>query len=1179
MKLKEIFEKDINRHIEGVIKVDDEKNIVEEVEEYVITNEVDQRLKSFFDVYSSSINTKISDIGVWLSGFFGSGKSHLLKIISYILENRKYDHTTVGEVFLKKISDFELEANIRKALQLPTKIILFNIDQKAEVDIGNQNTDSLLPVFVKVFNELQGFSKDRAIAEFEYSLEKQEIFSKFKEKYAQISGTEWEEGRDIFDFEIDNIAETLSYIKGMNIQDSKKLLDIYYNKTSIDIEDFALRIKKYIDKQGNNFRLVFCVDEMGQFIADNSKLMLNLQTIAETLATKCGNQAWILVTSQEDMDATIGDMSQKQSNDFSKIQGRFVTRINLSSANADEVIQKRLLTKKADSTKELLSLYEKEKNNFRSLVYFDSNTRQYRDFKDDEHFVFTYPFIPYQFELFQASIRGLSKHNAFQGRHQSVGERSMLSVFQLVSRAIAEKEIGSIVTYDLFFDGLQAAIRSESRSSIITAEKNLDNKFAIKVLKILFMIKYIREFKANKHNISRLLVDNFNINIKELETKVQEALNILEEQTYVQQTGGLYEFLTDEEKEIENEIKSVEIELPAVKKRLTDYIFDEIIRDNKIRFNENKQDYKFTRKIDDEKMQGRDEDLAINFITPLYDGELSESYLKMKSLDKKNSEMIVQMADDVNLKKELELVLKTEKFVKQSQSESQKESIKLILANKREQNQQRISKLISNIEDLIVNSKIYLAGNMLDINTSSAREKILGASQDLISSVYYNLKMLGSNPYKEVDISNIILSPGNDIYYSPENPLSDPEREVFYTYLNNKYKNHERVTVKSVIDYFSIKPYGWYQSGILCMVAKLYKRKKIDLKKDGNDLTEHQLIDALKNSNHYPNTIIEPIKTVEVARIRELKDFQRDFLDLPNSEIEAKEVHKIFTELLKKEIENLLSLYSRKEKYKFLDKLSEPLEKAKEIVKMNYIDLFENIGKYSEHLLDLKDELIDPIKNLMNNNERKSIYDDILIFLQDEGANLGYIDSAKNNIENLIKLKDNKEPYKSQVIKNAKTDLDIVKPLIKEQLVKEREQAIDKLNQIISKFQAFDEFISLKDNQKQEVLKPFIDLKSKIPNEKLISELRYRSQEISSPETFDKQLKKLSYFIEENKPKVSSGQKEEYTIITKKIISINSIRPEIGKNTLDTKEDVLIYIDKLKETMLSEIENNKKISL
>jgi len=487
--------------------------------------------------------------------------------------------------------------------------------------------------------------------------------------------------------------------------------------------------------------------------------------------------------------------------------------------------------------------------------------------------------------------------------------------------------------------------------------------------------------------------------------------------------------------------------------------------------------------------------------------------------------------------------------------------------------------VINNIEDLITNSKIYLAGNILEINTSNAREKVLDASQQLIGTVYYNLKMLGNSPLKETDINNIILSPGNDIYYNPENPLSDPEREVFYTYLSKKAANHERVTVKSLIDYFSAKPYGWYPAGILCMVAKLYKRKKIDIRKDGNELSEHQLIESLKNSNHYPNTIVEPIKTVDAAKIREVKDFQKEFLNLPNSETEAKEVHKTFIEVLHKEAENLEALYNRKEKYKFLEKLSEPLEKVKELCKMNYIDLFENIGKHSDSLLDLKDDLINPIKDLMNKPERKGIYDEVILFLQSEEANLGYLDSAEEKVQSLSKLKDSREPYKSQIIKNAKADLDIIKPLITEQLLKEREQALEKVNQVITKLEAFEEFNSLKDNQKQEILKPFLDLKAKIPQEKLISELRYRSQEVGSQEALDKQLKKLSAFIEENKPKVANGGKEEYVVTPKKIISINSIRPSIGKNTIDTEEDVLNYVEKLKSNMIEEVHNNKKISL
>ena len=73
--------------------------------------------------------------------------------------------------------------------------------------------------------------------------------------------------------------------------------------------------------------------------------MLSLQTITENLGTACGGRAWVVVTSQEDIDAILGEVRASKANDFSKIQGRFKTRLSLSSGNVDEVIQKRLLAK------------------------------------------------------------------------------------------------------------------------------------------------------------------------------------------------------------------------------------------------------------------------------------------------------------------------------------------------------------------------------------------------------------------------------------------------------------------------------------------------------------------------------------------------------------------------------------------------------------------------------------------------------------------------------------------------------------------------------------------------------------------------------------------------------------------------------------------------------------------
>ena len=83
-QLKSKFTKDFSRSIETVIKADDRSHVLQEVDEYVVTKDVSLQLTSFFEAYKEK-RSKVN--GVWISGFFGSGKSHLLKILSYILTN------------------------------------------------------------------------------------------------------------------------------------------------------------------------------------------------------------------------------------------------------------------------------------------------------------------------------------------------------------------------------------------------------------------------------------------------------------------------------------------------------------------------------------------------------------------------------------------------------------------------------------------------------------------------------------------------------------------------------------------------------------------------------------------------------------------------------------------------------------------------------------------------------------------------------------------------------------------------------------------------------------------------------------------------------------------------------------------------------------------------------------
>ena len=433
MTIRELFEKPIDRPIEGVIKADDARHLWTEVEEYVVTNEVGHRLDDLFENYLSNQSSN----GVWISGFFGSGKSHLLKMLSLLLENREIEGRRVRDVFLPKLDDEFLRAAVAKACDLSSKSILFNIDQKADA-VGGDAENALLEVFAKVLNELQGFyAKLDYIAQFERDLTKRGQLASFKEVYTRLSGRSWEADLDTIDnLDNDLFAKAYAEFFDKSEEEGLRYFDRARERYRLSIETLVERVSHYLAVQPPGFRLNFFVDEVGQFIGENSKLMLNLQTLAETLSTKCEGRVWIFVTSQGDLDRVLGELKDTQALDFSKIQGRFATRMTLSSADVSEVIQRRLLAKSPECPPDLVDLYGTEKENFRTIFRFGDGSRTFKGYGDLDHFCRVYPFHPYQVDLFQSCIEQLSRHNAFTGKHASVGERSMLAVFQEVAKQI-----------------------------------------------------------------------------------------------------------------------------------------------------------------------------------------------------------------------------------------------------------------------------------------------------------------------------------------------------------------------------------------------------------------------------------------------------------------------------------------------------------------------------------------------------------------------------------------------------------------------------------------------------------------------------------------------------------------------------------------------------------------------
>jgi len=1168
MKLIDLFEKDINRTIETVVKADDQDHILDEVVEYVVTNEVAKKIGDFFSAYNDYRGAN----GVWISGFFGSGKSHLLKILSYVLENREFNGYRLGELFAEKIeNDSILKGDILSATRCPSESILFNIDQQAQIT-AKQEEDALLNVFYKVFYDYLGyFGAQRHVAEFERWLDIEGVYKKFQEDYEKIAGEFWTNARrKYFSPKVkETIGQVLSELLGDTPEKYMNIIETLRNDSNASVDDFCNKVYDYIKTKPRGFRLNFFVDEVGQYISENSKLMLNLQTIAETLATKTKGNSWIIVTSQEDMESIVGDMNKSQQNDFSKIQARFKIKIPLTSANVDEVIEKRLLSKKEPAKVVLKDLWLKENSNMETLLSFSDSGVQFKKYKDEKDFINKYPFVVYQFDLFQQCIRALSNHNAFQGKHASVGERSMLGVFQHVIQHIETKDENTIVSFDMLFEGIRSTIRGELQNAITLAEKNLDDDFAIQVLKALFMVKYYSNFKTTIRNITTMMISNIHVDLKEHEKRIQLALNILENQTYVQRNGEIYEFLTDDEKDIEQEIKATQIDDSKVTELFKEIIFDEVIRDTKIRFIDNKQEYEFSSKIDGV-ILGREKELVVEVITPNFRDHDREDFFKSQTMGYSTMLMMVLPNDD-HLLMDVRMYLKTDKYIKQTQSTTNKDNIKRILFEKAQLNTTRRGILVTMLRQMLGEADVYMNGMKQPMsNSSDGKTKLVLAFQNLVKLAYPNLRMLGNIVYSEETIKTII-NYQDDLYRTEESTISEAESEVL-NIIQRRKRQSERTSLSDLKDHFSKRPYGWYQNAIWSITAKLYKRCKLELRQDSNLLDDESALNAFLNNRFYSNTLLEPQIDIDPKLIKELVLVYSEFFDEACPAKEAKEVALSFNDKLKEVHVWLNLVLVSQDNYPFLSQLLPVTEFISKLTKKDYTYFFTNINDFEDILLDNKENIIDPIKRFWN-GEQKKIYDAIRSFLSGNQSNLEYIEG--DELEVLRSVLTQPKPYLGDLIKDAKAAKDTLIEKGLKLITEERDLAKKDIDMVIEIIKSHEDFKSLSSSNQELVIKPFIDESTKIKDQRFIANLR-QTRVFVRGNLKEQQLNEMARLAKPKSETNNAPGTEEPTVHYQRL---SNVRFEFPKTELQSREDVEKYVEALKKALVNLIEHNKRISL
>ena len=886
MQLQYIYKSDINRDINGVIKVaqNDEKSIEQELREYIITRELRKHFNTFFNNYEKSLSYPTDKIGVWISGFFGSGKSHFLKILSYLLSNDTVAGKPAVEYFADKFDDPMMFAQLERCAKVPTDTILFNIDSKSPI---NKDKTAILRVFAKVFYEYRGFyGDDLKVARLEQFIDKSGKTADFKAKFAEVNGDEWENVRDAFAFFEDDIVATLVETLGMSETAARN----WFNGTEtadMSIEQLVKEIKEYIDSKGKNFRLMFMIDEVGQYIGSDGSLMLNLQTIVEEIGSKCDGRVWVMVTSQEAIDS----ITKISGDDFSKIQGRFNTRLSLSSSSVDEVIKKRILAKTETAEQMLLMSYGKNSAVLKNLFTFNDAVLDLKGYSGEYDFVETYPFVPYQFRLMQNVLAQIRKHGN-SGKHLSGGERSMLSGFQEAAQAIENKDENALVPFSLFYNTVHTFLESAIRRVIDRCQTAADShdgieQYDVSILKLLYLIRYVDDIKANVDNITTLMVDDIRADKIDMRKSIQESLDRLVSQNYIARNGDTYTFLTDDEQDIERDIRNTPVDSATIVQSISQIIFGDLYVSKKFKYG--KYDFPYDQIIDETTIGQLTGAVRLRILTVASDlYNAGDQALLMRS--NVDNEAIIVLSDKYPYFDDLESAAKIRKYVKSRNVAQLPEAIQHIIRGKQQQASAYEKTAKEHISAAILEANVYVSGETSSIKTSSVKDKIETALSSLVESVYSKLGYIKHNFDNDNELLQILSNQNKQMTVGGGIAVYNPEAvDEVEQFLELQGMKMLPTSMGDIQRRFSAIPYGWREIDIASVVCSLISIQKVALQYSGSMIqpTDKHIPDYLRRKTEIDKTLVARRTAISDSLMKKSREFLKEYfntMDLPSDE-------------------------------------------------------------------------------------------------------------------------------------------------------------------------------------------------------------------------------------------------------------------------------------------------------
>lgn len=915
--IKTLFANDIHRRIEEVIKVDqtDEEIVRDEINEYVVTDAIRSHFTQILEAYRETPNKPHEGIAIWVSGFFGSGKSSFAKMLGLAVANRTVAGESAAERFAHRAGDKKLQVLLKTINeQIPTHAVIFDVSTDRGIRSGNQ---TLTEIMYGLFLQSLGYAKDLDLSELEIGLEEKGQLARFEEEYKRLFKKDWATEKGKVAFALSEASRVLHSLDPDTYPMADSWVKAVKNKADITPGKLAERVGELMKRRKPGYSLMFVVDEVGQFVARDVQKMLDLQAIVQQLGVKGRGKHWVVVTSQEKLGELVSGLDDKRI-ELARLMDRFPLQVHLEPSDITEVTSRRVLSKNAAAQTALGKLFDEHRGRL------TEHTRLTADIKlpelSRETFIDLYPLLPYQIDLIIQIVSGLRTQGG-ASKHVGGANRTIIKLAQqlLINPAVnlADRPVGDLVRLDQVYDLVEGNIGSEVRAKIAAIPKRVEHPLAQPVAKVICLLQYVKSVHRSAENIAAAL--HGQVGGDSQLASVKEALRALEAAHQVRHGDDGYRIPTPAEDDWEHLRNGIRPKL-GDSHRLYQEVLSAFWQPQPSYTLFETKTFKAGLAIHGREITSGDMMFQVHLAEDGKDFDALAAELRTRSQqERKHVFWAIPLTDAID--RETVELFRSKEMLARKERETKGEDTPALIAEERVRLRRHSDELRRLLKAAALSGRIYFRGN--DRSPSDRAVDVGKTAAEVLGQVLPEV----FDRFKEAAAKATDVKKGTDALFTAENLQGLPSvfsslgllrdekgKTVFRTESGPLKEVLDRIEERAnygdtasgryLADEFAKEPFGWDFEVVRLLVLSLLRAGKIEATSKGQTLdtvTGVEARETFSNNNLFRQASFRPKKGIE---FEELVKASEAFRDTFGSEVKELNASSIVAELRKEVARN-----------------------------------------------------------------------------------------------------------------------------------------------------------------------------------------------------------------------------------------------------------------------------------